>query len=112
VARVENVKPESVSPYDIWQYSWKGDVDGITGHVDMNICYKDFPAIMTEHGLNNCEKTSQEEETPQTGETEITTEKDLYTVTAYKHNVVLEDTDKLAAECKKLGMSVIVKTMS
>jgi GH25 family lysozyme M1 (1,4-beta-N-acetylmuramidase) len=55
-ARVENQKPSYVSSYDIWQYSWKGNVDGITGHVDMDICYKDFPAIMTAHGLNNCKK--------------------------------------------------------
>ena len=30
--------------YDIWQYSYKGKVDGIKGNVDMNECYRDFPA--------------------------------------------------------------------
>ena len=29
---------------DIWQYSSKGKVDGIAGNVDMNECYRDFPA--------------------------------------------------------------------
>lgn len=29
---------------DIWQYSSKGKVDGIGGNVDMNECYRDFPA--------------------------------------------------------------------
>lgn len=29
---------------DIWQYSSKGRVDGIEGPVDMNECYRDFPA--------------------------------------------------------------------
>lgn len=29
---------------DIWQYSDKGSIDGIKGNVDMNECYRDFPA--------------------------------------------------------------------
>lgn len=29
---------------DIWQYTAKGSVDGIPGPVDMNACYRDFPA--------------------------------------------------------------------
>lgn len=33
--------------YDIWQYSSKGSVPGITGNVDMNICYRDFPKEIT-----------------------------------------------------------------
>lgn len=28
--------------YDIWQYSWKGKVAGISGDVDMDYCYKDY----------------------------------------------------------------------
>ena len=28
---------------DIWQYTAKGEVDGISGPVDMNECYRDFP---------------------------------------------------------------------
>lgn len=29
---------------DIWQYTSKGSIDGISGNVDMNECYRDFPA--------------------------------------------------------------------
>lgn len=29
---------------DIWQYSSMGACDGISGRVDMNLCYRDFPA--------------------------------------------------------------------
>lgn len=29
---------------DIWQYTSKGNVPGINGNVDMNECYRDFPA--------------------------------------------------------------------
>ena len=32
------------SSLDIWQYTSKGQVDGIKGNVDMNECYRDFPA--------------------------------------------------------------------
>ncbi len=29
---------------DMWQYSSKGRIDGIRGNVDLNECYRDFPA--------------------------------------------------------------------
>lgn len=32
------------SNLDIWQYTSKGNVPGISGSVDMNECYRDFPA--------------------------------------------------------------------
>lgn len=38
--------------YDIWQHSEKGRVDGISGDVDLDICYKDFPTIIKAKGLN------------------------------------------------------------
>lgn len=31
---------------DMWQYSDKGKVPGINGNVDMNYCYRDFPALI------------------------------------------------------------------
>ena len=45
VAKYSTSKPVGISgTYDIWQYSSKGSVPGIKGNVDMNICYRDFPA--------------------------------------------------------------------
>lgn len=45
VAKYSTEKPIGISgTYDIWQYSSKGSVPGINGNVDMNICYRDFPA--------------------------------------------------------------------
>lgn len=45
VAKYSTLKPTGISgTYDIWQYSSKGSVPGINGNVDMNICYRDFPA--------------------------------------------------------------------
>ena len=52
VARVENVKPHKCIRYDIWQYSWKGRVDGIDGNVDMDMVYKDFPQLIKAAHLN------------------------------------------------------------
>lgn len=28
--------------YTVWQYSWVGKIDGITGNVDMDYCYKNY----------------------------------------------------------------------
>ena len=39
-------------PYGIWQYSDNGKVSGISGNVDMNISYKDYPSIIKANGLN------------------------------------------------------------
>lgn len=36
----------------MWQYSEKGQVNGIKGNTDMNYAYKDYPSIMKENGLN------------------------------------------------------------
>ena len=44
--------------YGIWQYSEKGKVDGISGNVDLDICYKDFPAIIKGKGLNGWGKAA------------------------------------------------------
>ena len=33
--------------YDIWQYTSGGSVPGISGNVDMNHCYRDYPAEVT-----------------------------------------------------------------
>ncbi|MBR0486064.1 MAG: DUF2829 domain-containing protein, partial [Oscillospiraceae bacterium] len=44
-------------PYDVWQYSEKGTVSGLTGNVDMNFCYRDdFPTAIKELGLNGFQK--------------------------------------------------------
>ncbi len=52
VARVENVKPKSCTRYDIWQNSHRGHVSGVTGNVDLDIVYKDFPQYVKKAHLN------------------------------------------------------------
>ena len=31
-----------LSKIDIWQYSSKGEIDGINGDVDLNVCYREI----------------------------------------------------------------------
>lgn len=51
-------KADKTLKRDIWQYSSKGSVNGISGNVDVNECYRDFPAIIKDAGLNGYSKTS------------------------------------------------------
>lgn len=41
-----------IGAYGIWQHSEKGKVDGISGNVDLDVGYKDFPTIIKRKGLN------------------------------------------------------------
>ena len=36
-------------PYGMWQYASDGKIDGIAGGVDMNWCYKNYPAALAAH---------------------------------------------------------------
>ena len=47
--------------YGMWQYSDKGTVSGIPDNqVDFDICYKDYPALIKNAGLNGFSKVSPE----------------------------------------------------
>lgn len=39
--------------YGMWQYSASGKVNGISGDVDLDYAYKDYPAAIKRNGLNN-----------------------------------------------------------
>lgn len=49
-------KPTYRGQFGMWQYSANGTVDGIRGAVDLDIAYKDYPAIMRANGLNGYKK--------------------------------------------------------
>lgn len=51
VARYEK-KPSYIKDYAIWQKSNNGVVAGISGKVDIDECYVDFPKIIKKKGLN------------------------------------------------------------
>lgn len=42
----------------IWQYSSTGSVPGISGNVDMDYAYKDYPTIIKNAGLNGLKKSA------------------------------------------------------
>jgi lysozyme len=44
--------------YGIWQYSSSGKVSGITGNVDMNLAYIDYPSIIKSGGFNGYPKST------------------------------------------------------
>jgi len=43
--------------FGIWQFSHTGTLDGISGNVDCNYCYINYPELMVQSGLNNINKT-------------------------------------------------------
>lgn len=44
--------------YGIWQYSSSGKVSGISGNVDMDLSYVDYPTIIKKKGLNGYPKAN------------------------------------------------------
>lgn len=49
-------QPKMVSAYGIWQYSDTGHVPGISGNVDLDECYVNYPALIVSNGLNGFPK--------------------------------------------------------
>ena len=54
-------KPTYTGDYALWQYTSDGTVSGISGRVDMNYCYQDFPSIIKAAGLNGYPKQTTQE---------------------------------------------------
>ena len=53
VAHTNVDKPNyNLTSYGIWQYSFKGRIDGISGDVDLDQAYKNYPVIMKNNKLN------------------------------------------------------------
>lgn len=52
-------KPSYVTEYGMWQSSDSGNVNGISGNVDQDEAYKDYPAIMKQYGLNGFKAETQ-----------------------------------------------------
>lgn len=44
--------PTYTGSYGVWQYSEKGRLDGISGNVDLDYCYFDYPCEIKARGLN------------------------------------------------------------
>ena len=48
----------TANKYGIWQYSSEGRINGISGNVDMDYCYIDYPNIVKNSGYNGYKKTA------------------------------------------------------
>ena len=55
--------------YGIWQYTDKGRVSGVSGYVDMDICYVDYPSIIKNGGFNGFGAAPQAPAKPQESKT-------------------------------------------
>lgn len=52
VAHYNVARPTYEGSYGMWQYGIEEGKDGVSGAVDMNYCYRDYPEIMKYAGLN------------------------------------------------------------
>lgn len=50
--------PSYKKSFGMWQYSSKGSVSGISGYVDMNYAYRNYPEIIRSNGLNGFKANS------------------------------------------------------
>ena len=66
-------QPSYAGAYGLWQYSCAGRVDGITGNVDLDYSYTDYPAQIKAKGLNGYGKQHDAPKEPETAD-EITVE--------------------------------------
>ena len=89
IARIGS-KPK-YSPFGIHQYSWSGKVNGISGDVDMNTSYVDYPKTIKSRGLNGF--TS--EDGPR------------FKVSAIAENLTEEQAGTISRSCSELGMTAV-----
>lgn len=58
LAETEVSAPKYRGQYGMWQYSWKGNIPGVNGDVDLDYAYRDYPAIIKAAGLNGWNELS------------------------------------------------------
>lgn len=71
IADVRGVKPDYISGYGAWQYSWKGSISGITGDVDLDYCYVDYSTKIKDKGLNGFGTVEEDVTNENKDETEV-----------------------------------------
>lgn len=87
-------KPKTAESYGMHQYSFTGNINGITGAVDLDTAYIDYPTIIVEKGLNGYTANSSVETVTAT----------TSTATTVTHTVAKGDT--LSAIAKKYNTTV------
>lgn len=94
VARVENVFPKYVDKplIGIHQYSFKGKIDGISGDVDLDECFKDYPNLIRSSNKNN-----------------YSDKKTTYSVIAKQTGLEFQKANDVSSYLRKIGMSTEIK---
>lgn len=87
--------PSKAFVHGIWQYSETGTVNGINGNVDLDVAYRDYPAIIKKAGLNGFGKSEPR-----------------FEVAAAKSGLDSSSADVLSAKLKDLGMTVVKREES
>ena len=59
VAHYDVTSPDYSGNYGMWQYTSTGSVSGISGNVDLDAGFVDYPALIKEAGLNGYSKSEQ-----------------------------------------------------
>ena len=59
IAQIDGFSSNGTATHDggtwLWQYSWEGSISGISGDVDCNICYFEFPGVNSDTSyLSKC----------------------------------------------------------
>lgn len=85
-------KPTYQGDFGIWQYTSEGELSGIDAPVDRDLCYKEYPAVIQEAGLNGFHQGEEEQPAPSPEP-----EKKTYTV---------EKGDSLSEIAQKFGVSL------
>lgn len=81
VAHYGVTKPSYSGKYGMWQHSDNGTVSGISGKVDLDECYVDYPASIKAKGLNGFTAPAPEPAKPETKEVSLTIDGATYTGT-------------------------------
>lgn len=85
---VARLGSKPTNKHNMWQYTWTDTIDGISGKVDSNRCYMDFPKVIKCAKLNGYQDVR-------------------YRIEAIKEGLSSSDADKLASELSKNGMTVL-----